>query len=241
MEIRKFLEINPVNPEYQRDPNKGKSLQKIADSMKKYGNLSLPVCAKQILKNGTERYVLVDGLHRVEAARLSKKLDELDIIVADGECHSNLEVVELMKTLNTTQSPWQLATFIHFYASCDEGNWKEYKEFEELRVKTRIGYSVLSVLLTGIRSQTVSMDIKEGNFSIRNRVLSERVIKAFKIFKAEWAASRVSMDPQRELAYILYNYCENHEDFVCSNFWNYLKKGPRNFRDLYSMLRTHNK
>ena len=74
MEIRKFLEINPVNPEYQRNPNKGKSLQKIADSMTKYGNLSLPVCVKQVLKNGTERYVLVDGLHRVEAARLAKKL-----------------------------------------------------------------------------------------------------------------------------------------------------------------------
>lgn len=240
MEIKKFLEINPVNPEYQRNPNKGKSLKKIADSMTKYGNLSMPVCVKQILKNGTERYVLVDGLHRVEAARLAKKLDTLDVIISPYVCRSNLEVVELMKTLNTTQSPWKLATYIHFYASCDEGNWKEYKEFEELRVKTHIGFSVLSVLLTGIRSQTVSIDIKAGNFSIRDKALSEKVIKAFKTFKTEWATS-ISMDPQRDLAYILYNYCEDHEDFVCSDFWNYLRKGPRNYRDLYSMLHTKNK
>ena len=237
MEIRKFLEINPVNPEYQRNPNKGKSLQKIADSMTKYGNLSLPVCVKQVLKNGTERYVLVDGLHRVEAARLAKKLDTLDIIVSPYVCHSNLEVVELMRTLNTTQSPWVLSTYIHFYASCDEGNWKEYKELEELKAKTRIGFAVLSTLLTGIRSQTCSIDIKAGKFSIRDRALSERVIKAFKAFKNEWTMSPVTSEIQREVALILYNYCESHEDFVCADFWNHLKKGNKHFRDVYSQLR----
>lgn len=236
--INKYLEINPINPAYQRNKKSGKPLDKLANSIEKYGILTLPVCVKQLLHDGTIRYVLVDGLHRVEAARLANKLDELDVIVSPYVCQSNLEVVELMKTLNTTQSPWVLSTYVHFYASCNEGSWRDYRKMEELKKQTNIGYSILSTLLTGIRSRTCSIDIKTGKFEIRDAELSEKAINAFKQFKATWT-SRVSGDIQRELAYIIYNYCETGIAFTCNAFWNYLKKGPQLYREIYAQLKVY--
>lgn len=44
---------------------------------------------------------------------------------------------------------------------------------EELKKKTNIGYSILSILLTDIRSRTCSIDIKTGKFEIRDAELSQ--------------------------------------------------------------------
>lgn len=218
--IKKYLEINPVNPTYQRDPNRG--LSKLADSITKYGILSFPVCCKQLLSDGTFRYILVDGLHRVEAARLTNTLDTLECIVSPYVCHSNLEVVALMRTLNNTQTPWTLSTYIHFYASCGESNAKSYQILEERKYSTRIPFSVMSVLLSGIESRICSKIIKNGEFTIPNLELSNRVIKAFREFIV-WYPNKISTDIQRDIALKIYEYCHEVNDFMPVRFNQYLK------------------
>lgn len=230
--IAKFLEINPINPECQRKP--GKSLEKIAGSMEKYGVLTLPVCVKQVINN-TERYVLVDGLHRVEAAKLAGKLEELYVVVSPYTCHNYKEIIEIMKVLNTTQSPWVLSTYIHFYASCNDDFFEDYRKLETLKESTKIGYSILSVLLTGNSSSSCSKAIKNGGFSIENLKLALKAIEFFKQFKF-CLDEPLTVDLQREAAYLIYSYCKDYDEFYIKKFLNYIKNADH--QNLYFEIKN---
>lgn len=235
--IRKFNEINPIVPEYQRDPKKtGNALPTIAESMKKYGVLQYPVCVKLAIKDQEEQYVLVDGSHRIVAAEKADMLNDLKVIISSHVCHSNREVIEIMQILNNTQTAWRLPTYISFFAKSKESNYSSYEFLIVKHHNTNIGYECLACICTGQTKHVVNRLLKKGEFKVVDKQLSTKVIVNFITFMSSLTKITPKSDTQCAVAVKIRAYTRQNQSFDVEEFLRYLKTDPTFSQKMYDEL-----
>ncbi len=122
---------------------------KLVDSMNEYGFL-LPILVNQ-------NFMIVDGQHRVEAAR--KANVSLSYIQFDFD-EDKLPI--LISTVNSTSSKWKLQNFINMWADLEK---EDYIYLNNLMDKYKVNLSTLLGAIGG-RGSHATKRIKKGAFEL---------------------------------------------------------------------------
>ena len=142
-----------------------RGVKQLTDSMSAFGICSCPIVVKE--KN---KYVVIDGWHRISVARKNS----LDIIctLVDPDCTIN----KLMIILNTTQQNWSKEAYLNNGIEHHEND--NYIKLKEIWRETGLSLSTL----TEVYSHNYSKDpvkkmFEEGSWSMTTEALGNRVVR----------------------------------------------------------------
>ena len=172
----KFHEVN-------RDFNKPMSrnrIKRIADSMKKDGLLVHPVIV-------TSKFIVVDGQHRIEAARIAGK--GVYYIVDTTIPNTPMGIFNAAKGHNKNAKEWGKKDYIHGYAAQGNESYKILEEFGEKFPMFTLTERIMFLSNSGTKHPD-KVDFADGRFDVKNLKTAEK-----------WASQVLELKPYFEKGY----------------------------------------
>jgi hypothetical protein len=140
---------------------------KLVESMKKHGFKGVVQIIKTEFIDGTMKYYVVDGQHRIEAA---KQLG-IEIKFELTELNSKMETAEFIAELNTSAKSWGTANFLDVWSSL---KIEEYLKLTAVQKET--GFQ-LTPLLEAYLFTSNQSDYRKGKMTFPNEAHSDTIIK----------------------------------------------------------------
>ena len=200
-----------------------KGYKQLTDSMSNYGICSCPIVVRQ-----KKMYTVVDGWHRISAA----KKNELDIIcsIVEPSCSIN----ELMIILNTTQINWNIEAYLNNGIVYHKN--KNYVELREIWEDTGLNLGALYELYShDLTAPQSKKSFEAGTWQITTKPLGNKVIKYIEIINP----------------YISFSYKTNfvrafvktvkNKQFDINHLIKQLKKFPHHIHDSGDRISGHKK
>lgn len=187
-------------------------IKRIAESMKEDGVLQIPIIVNR-------NYVIVDGQHRVNAARIVGKgiyylMDETIPVNAKG-------IFERARKLNRNMKEWGKKDYIHGFAKQGNQNYQILQDFGNKYPMFSLTERIMLLMNSGSRSVDKN-EFSDGKFEIGS------------VRKAEtWAQHLLDLKPYFEQGYNKSNFVrtlltilEKKKDFKFDEFLHKVKVRP---------------
>lgn len=147
MSIQQTVDYEVFQKHRSNRPICEKSVQRLMDSIKRSNRLSSkPICVDH-------NYCIVDGQHRLEAAR------RLGIpIYFVQEDFKSEDMIEM----NANQKNWTISDYLNFYNSVDSK--PEYKKLKTFIIEENLPLNIALQLLNGDRSAAFFQNFRDGYY-----------------------------------------------------------------------------
>lgn len=172
----KFHEVNRV---FTTSMSKNR-IKRISDSMKKNGLLLHPIIV-------TSKFIVVDGQHRLEAARIAGK--GLYYIVDTSIPNTAEGIFNAAKFHNKDAKEWGKKDYIHGYAAQGKESYKVLEEFASKFPMFTLTEQIMFLSNSGTKHPEKS-DFADGKFDVKNLKTAEK-----------WANQVLELKPYFEKGY----------------------------------------
>ena len=210
--------------EFNRKINKAQ-VKKLVKTMKKWGFIGVLIVVRTNAIDGVWRYYVVDGQHRLAAARQLNLAVRFTVIELD----SKEEINEFIKDMNVTGTNWGGTTFLSSYAGL--GRY-EYLKID--RVQKETGFQ-LTPLLEAYLFDSNQNAYRDGTMKFPNEEQSDRII-AQMVDLNQYLPNKGFC--RRAVVKVMRNEKYNHEKMTqaIKYYINTLGKITENERDLKDLL-----
>ena len=190
-----------------------RGVKQLADSMSAFGICSCPIVVKE--KN---KYVVVDGWHRISVARK----DMFDIVCTLVE--PNCSINELMIILNTTQQNWSKQAYLNNGIDYHLNN--DYIKLKDIWKEVGLGLGILTeIYMHDYSIKVVKGKFEDGTWSMTTEDLGNRVIR--------YVEKMNKYVPFSERGHFIRGFvcCVAKKGFNFEHLMNQLKKYPNKIVD----------
>lgn len=201
-----------VNRDYSNAPSR-RRIGRIAASIKKNGFLpSRPIIV-------TSKFIIVDGQHRVEAARLAGS--EVYFIVDTTIPNTAKGIFEAARSLNKDSKDWAKKDYMHGYSSMGNESYKTLEEFCNKYPMFTFTEQLMLLQNSGTKHANKA-EFSEGKFNVKNLKTAEK-----------WADNLLQLKPYFEKGYnksvfvrTLLTIAEKKKEFDFKEFIHKVKLRP---------------
>ena len=205
------FKFHEVNRDYNNPGSQGR-IKRIAKSMIEDGLLPIPIIV-------TSKFYVVDGQHRLEAAKIAGK--GIYFIVDTTIPNTSQGIFEAAQRINNNSQTWSKGDYIHGFVEQDNDNYRILQNFGEKYPM----FSLTERMMLLENSSTRNVDkqeFAEGKFKVKNIRLAE-----------EWANNILSLKPYFENGYnksvfvrTMMTIMEKKKEFVFEEFLHKVKLRP---------------
>lgn len=194
---------------------KKRHTNKIVASIKRFGVLSFCTVVITDCIDGVKRKYIVDGQHRFDAFVI---LGE-PILYVLTEANSKEEIIQLIAELNSTSKNWSLRQYLNVWNSL---GISQYTILEEYLSKTKLPFTVLLEIFSGLNKTAASKSLQDGKFQIKNLETAKKHI--------QWILELKNLLPKsRDILFALVLLFRKTEEYDNNRMRNLLVKTQKVF------------
>jgi hypothetical protein len=133
-----------------------KQVDKLSDSICKYGILRVPVIVKTRAMSGSLEYYIVDGQHLIKSL-IKNEVSKVTCLIFESE--NKAEIVNTMAVLNNIVKKWTPENYVKAFAGLGDSNYQQLQTRVEI---SGFSYTAMGTILGN------ATKIKQGTFVVEN-------------------------------------------------------------------------